>query len=102
MDGRRSNSRTAQVAPEGRPLGPGGSRLLLTHLHIVILKQEGNYLQDIIFKPEKKACNIVLSQDPKYPENKSLDTPPEVISIKKQTPTKICNQYQKPHKMEKV
>ena len=47
VDGRGSNRRTAQVAPEGCPLGPGGPRLLLTHLHIVILKQQGEYLKRI-------------------------------------------------------
>jgi hypothetical protein len=50
VDGGGSNSRTAQVAPEGCPLGPGGPRLLLTHLHIVILKQQGDYLESIIKK----------------------------------------------------
>ncbi len=103
MYGRRWNGRTAQVAAERGPLGPGGPRLVLTHLHIVILKQKDNYLQDIIFaKPEKKACNIVLSQDPTYPENKSLDKPPEIISIKEQIPTMICNKHQQPHTMDIV
>ncbi len=56
MDGGGSNSRTAQVAPEGSPLGPGGPRLILTHLHIVILKQQGDHLESIIKKekPKKK------------------------------------------------
>jgi len=43
VDGRRSDSRPTQVAPERRPLGPGGPRILLTHLHIVMLKQQGEY-----------------------------------------------------------
>ena len=48
MDGRRSDSRPTQVAPERRPLGPGGPRILLTHLHIVMLKQQGEYLRRVI------------------------------------------------------
>ena len=48
MDGRRSDGRTAQVATEGRPLGPGGPRIILTHLHIVMLKQQGEYLKRMI------------------------------------------------------
>jgi hypothetical protein len=43
VDGRRSNGRTAQVATEGRPLSPGGSRLFFTRLHIVILKEQGDH-----------------------------------------------------------
>ncbi len=50
VDGRGSNGRTAQVAPEGCPLGPGGPRLLLTHLHIVVLKQQGDYFIKIFIK----------------------------------------------------
>ena len=45
VDGRRSDGRTMQIATEGRPLGPGGPRILLTHLHIVMLKQQGGYLR---------------------------------------------------------
>jgi hypothetical protein len=41
VNGRRSNGRTTQVAPKGRPLSPSGPRLLLTHLHILILKEKG-------------------------------------------------------------
>ena len=48
VDGRRSDGRTAQVATKGRPLGPGGPSILLTHLHIVMLKQQGEYLKRII------------------------------------------------------
>jgi hypothetical protein len=54
VDGRGSNLRTAQIAPEGCLLGPGGPRLLLTHLHIVILKQQGEYLKRIIKETPKK------------------------------------------------
>jgi hypothetical protein len=46
MNGRGSNGRTAQIAAEGRPLSPGSSRLFLTRLHIVILKEQGNYLKE--------------------------------------------------------
>ena len=45
VDGRRSDGRTTQVAPERRPLGPGGPSIILTHLHIVMLKQQGEYLK---------------------------------------------------------
>ncbi len=48
MDGRRGDGRSTQVATEGRPLGPGGPRILLTHLHIVMLKQQGEYLRRVI------------------------------------------------------
>ncbi len=48
MDGGRSDGRSTQVATEGRPLGPGGPRILLTHLHIVMLKQQGEYLRRVI------------------------------------------------------
>ncbi len=54
MDGRRSDSRPTQVAPERRPLGPGGPRILLTHLHIVMLKQQGEYLKRMIKKTLKR------------------------------------------------
>ena len=54
MDGRRSDGRTAQVATEGRPLGPGGPRILLTPLHIVILKKKGEYLKKRIKKGLKR------------------------------------------------
>ncbi len=54
MDRGGSNSRTAQVTPEGRPLGPGGPHLLLTPLHIVILKQQGDHLDSIIKKEKHK------------------------------------------------
>ncbi len=62
MDGRGSNSRTAQVAPEGCPLGPGGPRLLLTHLHIVILKKQGDYLESIIKKKNLKRKEIIKTE----------------------------------------
>ena len=62
MDGKGSNSRTAQVAPEGCPLGPGGPRLLLTHLHIVILKQQGDYLESIIKKKNLKRKEIIKTE----------------------------------------
>jgi hypothetical protein len=62
VDGRGSNSRTAQVAPEGCPLGPGGPRLLLTHLHIVILKKQGDYLESIIKKKNLKRKEIIKTE----------------------------------------
>ncbi len=39
VDGRGSNRRTAQVAPGGVPLGPGGPRLLLPNLDVIVLNK---------------------------------------------------------------
>ena len=59
VDGRRSDGRSTQVATEGRPLGPGGPRILLTHLHIVMLKQQGEYLKRMIKKKNLKRKEII-------------------------------------------
>jgi hypothetical protein len=63
VDGRRSEGRTTQVAPEGRPLRPGGSRLLLTHLHIIILKEKGDYFKDSNNKESLKGQNWLLMKN---------------------------------------
>jgi hypothetical protein len=57
MDRRGRNRWTTHIAPKWSPLGTGGPCLILPHIHIVILKGQGNYLKkkDIIKKiPEKK------------------------------------------------
>ena len=51
MDGRGSDGRATQVAPERRPLCPGGPRVIVTHLHIVMLKQQGK-------QPEEEKIRI--------------------------------------------
>jgi hypothetical protein len=45
--GRGRNGRTAQVAAERGTLGTGGPRLVLPHLHVIILKEQGDYLKEI-------------------------------------------------------
>jgi hypothetical protein len=59
MNGRGRNGRTAQVASERGPLSAGGPRLVLPHLHIVILKQQGYYLQRIIKERPKRKGDYI-------------------------------------------
>ncbi len=67
MDGRRSDGRTTQVATEGRPLGPGVPRILLTHLHIVMLKQQGEYLKKNDINKNLKRKEIINTKALKEP-----------------------------------
>jgi hypothetical protein len=70
MDRRGRNRWTTQIAPKWSPLGTGCPCLILPHLHIVILKGQGNYLKKERYNKEEslKRKNNFQARIMKNPE----------------------------------